>query len=98
LDLEANTGRFVPEDKREIRLAVVMIGIALFVLGFIITLSTLSGNGTGTEEDASGNLLSERTGTGSLSVLMILGIVVSLAGVLIATVGPMASFMQNKVR
>jgi hypothetical protein len=84
--------------RQQIKLVVVVVGIALFVLGFMLTVSSLSTNGTGTEDGATSGVFSEGAAIGSLSLLMIIGMSVSFAGVLIATVGPMASFMQNKAR
>lgn len=96
MDGEGKSERSAPGDKRQFKSVVVVIGIALFVLGFIITVSSLSSNGTGGDEGVDRGALSTGVGAGSLTLVMVLGMIVSLTGVLIATVGPMASFIQGK--
>jgi hypothetical protein len=75
-----------------------LIGIALFVLGFVITVSSSSGLDPADDEGSSHGTLSFGAGSGSISLLVLFGIVVSLAGVLVATVGPMTSFIQAKTK
>ena len=92
-----SSGAVPSGDKRQARLAILLIGIALFVLGFVITVSSSSGLGDSKEGNSHG-VFSTGADTSSLSLLVLVGIVISLAGVLVATVGPMASFIQAKTK
>ena len=98
MDGEGSSTSSIPEDKHELKLAIVIVGIALFVLGFVITVSSFSSGGVDGEDGTPGNTFATGTSPGPLSLLMITGMVVSFTGVLIATVGPMASFIQGRAR
>jgi len=74
----------------------VMGGILLFVVGFFVTLAAIqsshaaaSSNGTSTQEGETGSPVPQ-------SVYLSSGILVSLAGVVLATVGPVAGMVRGK--
>ena len=82
------------------RFLMVSVGIALFVIGFLVTVSSISQMNVGRAHDESGVPLSidnERLG-GEADMLVLAGIMTSLAGVVIATVGPAVSVMRSRDR
>jgi hypothetical protein len=73
-------------------LAVVGLGIALFVTGFILAVTSLSEPDTVLAgEDA---LQTSGSGVGSTSFTLFLGLLLSLAGVVLATAGPAMFFIH----
>ncbi len=66
------------------RFIMVALGIALFVIGFAITVAGSSSEGL-QSEDSSG-----------LNSLTVSGVAISLVGVVTATVGPFASFLRKR--
>ena len=73
------------------RLAAVCAGIALFVVSFLLATASLSVNGRSLVQNGSENSLA---GDGiilhdSSGLLLIAGISASLAGIVIATIGPL---------
>lgn len=65
---------------------IVFFGIALFIAGFLVTVTTLS-NSTGTSG----------TNSGGLSELVtISGSAISLCGIVVATLGPLASAASGR--
>jgi|GEM_PF-1688158 len=72
------------------RSLLVVIGMTLFALGFIFTLKALP---TGSETLGSSDAASASS---SPSWLLIVGFVVSLSGIALATVAPAAMFMRAR--
>jgi len=76
------------------------VGIALFIIGFLVTVASFSQMNVGGAHDGSSVPLSvdnERFG-GEADMLVLAGIMTSLAGVVIATVGPALSVMGSRDR
>lgn len=73
--------------RRKGLLAVVGLGIALFVSGFVITVASLSGPSAA----SSGEQVLESPSGYSVSLLV--GLLVSLGGVVLATAGPLLLFV-----
>jgi hypothetical protein len=79
------------------RFLMVCVGIALFVIGFLLTITSLSENGRSLGQSASENSLA---GNGLLShsssgLVLIAGVSTSLAGVVTATIGPLFPISKN---
>jgi len=72
--------------RRQLRFAMLPIGILLFVIGFLIAVSFSSGAGAseGTED-----------GEG-LGIVSLTGIALSLSGVVVATAGPASLFLNRR--
>lgn len=74
----------------------VSVGILLFVAGFLVTLAAMEGE----RVTASGNeVLTDDSEDGSsarTSILLTAGILVSLVGVVLATVGPAVGIVRGK--
>ena len=82
------------------RFLMVSVGIALFIIGFLVTVTSFTQMNVGGAHDGSGVPLSidnERFG-GDADILVLAGITTSLAGVVIATVGPAVSVMRSRDR
>ncbi len=82
------------------RLLMVSVGITLFVIGFLITVASFSqvnARGSRSGSDAPLSLDNEGFG-GDADAFVLAGIVTSLAGVVIATVGPAVSVMRSRDR
>ncbi|MBU0685438.1 MAG: hypothetical protein ABIE25_00720 [Thermoplasmatota archaeon] len=76
----------------------VLVGIALFITGFLVTVASFSQTNVRGLHDGSGVPLSvdkERFG-GEADKFVLAGIMTSLAGVVIATVGPAVSVMRSR--
>jgi hypothetical protein len=87
------------EGDRPVHPTVLVLGIALFVTGFLITVTSMSGSLDGQSELASGDLRSSEAQTSSTSgLLMFIGIVLSMSGVVSATAGPAAYFVHSRRR
>jgi hypothetical protein len=73
-------------------------GIALFAIGFLLTLSaksdTVSGQNVGGR--SGGNLADTRAVSSGSSWILLLGLVLGLAGLVVATAGPAAFFVLRK--
>jgi len=78
-------------EKRPI-LAMVCIGIFLFVAGFIITISCLEGS----DRNSDVELVASNESTSSPDAFLLAGLSLSLAGVVSATAGPAAFFIHRK--
>jgi hypothetical protein len=75
----------------------VCVGIALFLIGFLLTITSLAENGRSLGQNASENSLA---GNGILShsssgLVLIAGVSASLAGVVTATIGPLFSISKS---
>jgi uncharacterized membrane protein len=70
----------------EIRLLIVFFGIVLFIVGFLVTVTTLS-DGAG----ASGN-----HSHGLSELVTISGSAISLCGIVVATLGPLSSATSGR--
>lgn len=78
----------------------VSFGIALFVVGFAITLASLPSDSTaGTKGSGIIDDAAEYTSSSSdEGVLLALGLIISMAGVVVATAVPAAVFLQGARR
>jgi hypothetical protein len=78
----------------------VSVGIALFVVGFLVTVASFSQMNVEGTQDGSGRSLTTDDGLfgGEADVFVFAGILTSLAGVVTATVGPAVSVMRNRDR
>ena len=82
------------------RLLMVSVGIGLFVIGFIVAVassSQMNAGGSRVESGAPLPIDNEDSG-GAADVSVLAGIITSLAGVIVATVGPTISVMRNRGR
>jgi Mn2+/Fe2+ NRAMP family transporter len=97
---EDRFGEATPRDKQRLKSFVVVLGIALFIVGFLITVSVLSGSGEANQQNATGSSLATEPHArpGPFDAFVLLGMAVSFSGIVIATVGPMASFIQARAR
>ena len=77
--------------KRRVLLAVVGLGISLFVSGFLVTVASLSGPSAASSGEAA--LQATESASGDSSVSLLLGLLVSLGGVVLATAGPLMMFV-----
>lgn len=82
------------------RFLMVSVGIALFIIGFLVTVASFSQMNVGGAHDGSSVPLSVDNGRfgGEADMLVLAGIMTSLAGVVIATVGPALSVMRSRDR
>lgn len=72
----------------------VAVGMTLFAVGFILTISALSGMALPGAHGASQGLGSSGSGDSQTEPWMIMGFIISLAGLVLATVGPAVSFIK----
>ena len=83
---------------RRLNSLLMTIGIALFAIGFLLTLSaksdTVSGQSVGGR--FGGNLADTRAVSSGSSWILLLGLVLGLAGLVVATAGPAAFFVLRK--
>lgn len=77
------------------RSVMALIGIALFVVGFVITLGAISGVAL-PGVHASQNHGGLGSGNSETTLWMVLGLAISLAGLILATVGPAISFLKAR--
>ena len=70
----------------EIRLLIVFLGIVLFIVGFLVTVTTLS--------DSTG--ISGSHSHGLSELVTISGSAISLSGIVVATLGPLASATSDR--
>jgi len=75
----------------------VAIGISLFVVGFIITLTSISGSHLASDGSDS-YLASESTGSFGADMMLFVGIALSLSGVVFATAGPAVFFIHRRMK
>jgi hypothetical protein len=82
------------------RIIMVSVGIALFVIGFLVTVDSFSQVNIGGTRNGADAPLSGNSGNlgGEADVIVIAGIMTSLAVVVIATVGPAVSVMRGRDR
>jgi len=73
-----------------------LIGIVLFMVGFLLTVSSISASDSSDGSNASADRHPGGVGSSSLNFMMVSGLLVSLIGVVIATVGPAAIFIRGK--
>jgi hypothetical protein len=79
------------------RLLMVSLGIVLFILGFMLTIAAIPHAGQNEASGTSGSYGGGEPGSSSDFYLMS-GMVVSLAGVVLATVGPAMGFVKRTSR
>ncbi len=79
------------------RLIMVTVGILLFVAGFLVTVVALQDDGAASpaNETTSGDVGTQRSAPAGAYLLG--GILISLVGVVLATVGPAAAIIRGKV-
>jgi len=73
------------------------VGIVLFVMGFVLTLVVVQSDQASVEED--GNSFSEArrsTPSSSPGFVLVSGIMMSLTGVVLATVGPATGLVKRR--
>ena len=82
--------------RRLVSLAVV-IGISLFAAGFILTITSLSGSSAADGEDGGLPYLGgeELFDSGGQNIVLLLGIALSLVGLVLATAVPAAWFIRS---
>jgi len=78
------------------RIIMVTGGILLFVVGFLVTLATIQSNHAAASSNAL--LTDEGDAASSISrnIYLFSGILISLAGVVLATVGPVVGMFKGK--
>jgi drug/metabolite transporter superfamily protein YnfA len=83
-------------DREKSRTIMVIGGILLFVFGFLVTLAAVQDNHASAASD--GITVEESVGASDISrnVFLMSGILISLAGVVLATVGPVAGMFKVK--
>jgi hypothetical protein len=74
---------------------IVFIGIVLFVVGFLVTVATLS-NGTGVSGQDGSAIVSGSHSRGLSELVTISGSAISLTGIVVATLGPLASVASSR--
>jgi len=79
----------------EIRLLIVFLGIVLFVVGFLVTVTTLS-NSTGASGQDGSAPTSVNHSRGLSELVTISGSAISLCGIVVATLGPLASATSGR--
>ena len=79
----------------EIRLLIVFVGIVLFIAGFLVTVTTLSDSAGISEQDGSATI-SEDQSHGLSGLVTISGSAISLCGIVVATMGPLASAASSR--
>lgn len=72
-------------------LVVVGLGIALFVSGFVMIVASLSGPSAASPDEIA--LQATDTAYDGASVILLVGLLVSLGGVVLATAGPLMMFV-----
>jgi hypothetical protein len=66
-----------------------VIGLVFFAAGFLLTISSLSKTyAIGTDEASSGSLLDDQKHAYPTGAITMIGLLMSLAGIVVATVGP----------
>lgn len=80
--------------KNKVLFLVVGLGMALFISGFVLAITSLS-EPAEVSADAD-SLRMEESGPSGLSSSLLLGLLLSLAGVVMATAGPAAFFIQAR--
>ena len=88
--------RSLKVSKRRVLLSLaVTVGIALFVIGFVMTLMSLSDDSSASAESVDRlGLSAADSGSGNTATLVI-GLVLSMTGVVVATALPAAFFIQS---
>lgn len=75
----------------------VVLGISMFIVGFLITVSVLSSTGASVTNDADRTIAGGiEQPTAQVNYALITGLMLSLAGVVSATVGPAVIFLSRK--
>ena len=88
-----------PETSRreKSRLIMVSVGIILFVVGFLVTLTAIESDHAAASDNDTSGLRSETGAFASISLYLLSGILISLVGVVLATVGPVAGMVKRRV-
>lgn len=77
--------------RRRALVIVVSLGIALFTAGFLVTVASLSGPSSASSQDAALQVI-DMSSVDSSAILLV-GLLVSLGGVVLATAGPLMLFV-----
>jgi len=78
------------------RLIMVSVGILLFVAGFLVTLAAVESDHAGSTDSDAAALRGETRPSSSAGVYILSGILISLVGVVLATVGPAAGMVRGR--
>jgi len=78
------------------RFIMVAVGIFLFVAGFLATLSAIDDHQTSTSSGDSATRMGEQGLSNSSNAFLLAGILVSLMGVVLATVGPAVGMIRGR--
>jgi len=78
------------------RFIMVSVGILLFVAGFLVTLMAIESDHAGSTDSDAATLRGETRPSSSAGVYILSGILISLVGVVLATVGPAAGMVRGR--
>ena len=82
-------------NRGEIRLLIVFLGIVLFIAGFLVTVMTLSDDTGISGQDGSATINGNHS-HGLSELVTISGSAISLCGIVVATLGPLASAASGR--
>ena len=85
-----------PSTSETRRLVMVSVGISLFIAGFLVTLSSSSDRSFGASNGDDASRSPEEGFSSSIGTNLLVGIFVSLSGVILATVGPAVGIVKGK--
>lgn len=74
---------------------IVFIGILLFIVGFLVTVTTLSNDAAVSGQDGSATISGNHS-HGLSELATISGSAISLSGIVVATLGPLASAASDR--
>ena len=74
----------------------VSVGISLFIAGFLVTLSSSNDHSFGAPNGDDASRSPEEGFSSSIGTNLLVGIFVSLSGVILATVGPAVGIVKGK--
>jgi len=78
------------------RLIMVLVGILLFVAGFLVTLAAIESDHAAESDSDAAALRGETRSSSSAGVYLLSGILISFVGVVLATVGPAAGMVRGR--
>ena len=86
-----------PVERSRSKLLMVAVGIVLFVVGFMLTIAAIPQSERSESSDVSISSGNAQSGT-SPEIFLMSGMLVSLTGVVLATVGPAVGFVKRTSR